>query len=175
MAASERMGCRSTSIRTFRSPNARCAWPSAWREPPPRRRARWRGRSPNSEDARAQNAQAELARQRGSTDPDEINDASWAISDEFFAILAFASPELAARVDRFMDARWDEWTQNEIRAAMALRRIARESDPPREVVVAARRKVAPWKAGWTRRRRRIARTLATLAAERANAGDAGNA
>lgn len=124
--------------------------------------------------ARDQSAQAEVAHRRGSTGPAEINDASWQISDEFLAILAWASPELAARVERFIDARWEEWTQAEIRAAMARRRIAGELDPPRDVLVAARGKVAPWKAGWTRKPRRIARALADRAAEEVDSGDAGH-
>lgn len=114
------------------------------------------------ERARAQNREAAAARVAGSTDPERINDASWFVSDEFFAVMATLSEDAAARVDRLMEKRWSEWTEREVRAAMALRRMPADADPPRELVIAARRKISPWKGGWTRKRRRVATAVASL-------------
>jgi hypothetical protein len=121
-----------------------------------RNAAREIARLPAETAARA--VAAEVARLQGSTDPLAINPPQWHVGDEL-ALLACVSKSLATRVDRFMERRWQSLTQSYIEGEMLRRRLWGEVEPPAEVLSIARRMVGRWKAGWTRRRRRIAREL----------------
>ena len=115
-------------------------------------------------------ARAADARARGSTAPEEINPPSWHVSDEIFALLACVSNSAAKRVDRLMERRWREWTESSVRTQIGVHRVTDETELPPEVITSARRKLGRWKASWTRKRRRIARLVAS-AAEPAAAAD----
>jgi hypothetical protein len=108
--------------------------------------------------------QAEVARQGGSTDPHEINAPQWYVSDEIFALLSCVSDAIAARVDRFMEQRWEREFQSCVQGELLRRRIWSDVDPPSDVLALARRRVGYQKAAWTRRRRRIERDLRRLRA-----------
>ena len=117
-------------------------------------------------------AAAAEARTRGSTAPEEINPPSWYVSDEIFALLACMSDSAAKRVDRLMERRWREWTESSIRTRIGVHRVTDEAELPPEVITSIRRKVGRWKAGWTRKRRRIARLVASAAKPVAAADEA---
>jgi hypothetical protein len=110
-------------------------------------------------EAAAMAEAAKAARQRGSTDPLEINPPSWYVGDELLALLACISDALAARVDRLMEKRWQDLTRSIVEAEMLQRQLWNVQEPPAEVLVLARRRVGHWRGGWTRRKRRIARAV----------------
>jgi hypothetical protein len=76
----------------------------------------WLGSGPNGDEmiryvvdacasVRSNNESARLARMRGSTDPEEINDATLVLPDELYAALALTGQATALRVEELL-GRW---------------------------------------------------------------------
>ena len=101
---------------------------------------------------------AEEARARGSQDPDELASPSWGVSTDLLALLRCV-PDVAARVDALMERMWADWTRSWTRSEMRLRGLPADDDPPAEVIRAVRRRLAPYRGAWTRRKRRVADLL----------------
>jgi hypothetical protein len=93
---------------------------------------------------------------RGSRDP-ETHPASFAASIDLYALL-WCLPECSARVDEMMEAQWRVVEQGHVKLILA-QRGERTAPPPADVVREARRRVAPRRAGWTRRKRAMAERL----------------
>lgn len=102
--------------------------------------------------------EAERARAAGSTDPLKINPPSWSIGIEAYALL-WCLPDCSDRVDALMQAEWDRAEESHVQLIMALRRERIVGSAPAEVLAEARRRVAPKRAGWTRRKRAMADRL----------------
>lgn len=74
--------------------------------------------------------EAEAARARGSTDPDEISAPSWYVGDELLALL-WCVPEFSARVDEYFARRWESWERGLLEAALHRRGLRPNSTPRR--------------------------------------------
>ena len=108
-------------------------------------------------EARRMAETARDARARGSTDPTEINPGSFAASVDLYALL-WCLPECSARVDEMMEAQWRALEEGQVKLIMA-QCGERLTTPPDDVMREARRRVAPKRAGWTRRKRAMADRL----------------
>jgi hypothetical protein len=102
--------------------------------------------------------EAEAARARGSTDPDEISSPSWHVGDQPFAAL-WCLPDLSARVDELLSRRWEEWEGWMVTGELHRRGLRSSQTPPDDVVREVRRKIARFRGGWTRRKRAMADRL----------------
>ena len=105
--------------------------------------------------------EAEAARARGSTNPEEISPPSWCVGEEIFAIL-WCVPDLTGRVEAHMERRWSEWRAAWTASELRVRGLPIQEPAPPEVVALVRRKLAPYRAAWTRRKRRLAVRLAAM-------------
>jgi hypothetical protein len=108
-------------------------------------------------ESRRGEKEAAEARARGSTDPMEINAPSWSLGIEVYALL-WCLPECSARVDDLMAALWRAAEKSQVRLMRASRGEP-VATAPADVVREARRRVAPQRAGWTRRKRAMADRL----------------
>jgi len=103
----------------------------------------------------AMGREAEAARARGSTDPDEISAPSWYVGDELFALL-WCVPEISARVDEYFARRWEMWERGMLEAALHRRGLRPNSTPPDDALQEVRRATSPHRGAWTRRKRAMA-------------------
>jgi hypothetical protein len=101
---------------------------------------------------------AEAARARGSTDPEEINPPSWYVGDELFAAL-WCLPDMSARMDELLARRWEEWERRMTIGELHRRGLRSSQAPPDDVVREVRRKIARYRGAWTRRKRAMADRL----------------
>ena len=95
-------------------------------------------------------ARVREARERGSTDPNEIQEPSWYIGDPAFALLALVSDDLRLRVDNYMRAQWAE-----LRARMLRSRLRRPDGsimeaPDAAVQAEVDAEIAEYEAAWDR-------------------------
>ena len=99
-------------------------------------------------EVREQMERARLARERGSGDPRELAVPGLVVPDEVFALLAAASPELRARADAFMRARWAEDRKAWLRDGMYRPGGTVLREPTPEVHAEVEARVAAAEAEW---------------------------
>lgn len=112
-------------------------------------------------EARESRQLARHARERGSTDRREVQEGSWIIGDEAFALLAEISPDLEARVETFIRTRWEAERRSWI-AAARYKSSTPEGTPSSDELATAERELAAYAEEWEAARSSVREQIASF-------------